>query len=212
VSEGLEPVREAHGIAWMDGVATDLRHAFRALTRNRGFGTVAILVLAASVAINTLIFFMLQGVVLRPLPYASPERLVRLYDAGTTLPKFPMSVGHYLDYRANAKSIEAIALYTGRDMELSASDNRSQQLTGVAITTDYFSVLGRAPILGRGFSDEDLRTEIKHAVLSYRLWKDHFQSDPAIVGKTIRLDREPWTIIGVAPEGFQHVGGDYRSP
>jgi predicted permease len=212
VSEGLDPVRAAHGIAWMDGAALDLRHAFRALTRNRSFGVVAILVLAASVAINTLIFFMLDGVVLRPLPYAAPEQLVRLYDAGKTQPKFAMSVGHYLDYRAHATSLEAIALYTGHDMELSASDGRSQQLTGVGITTDYFTVLGRPPALGRGFSDEDLKVEVKHAVLSYRLWQERFQSDPAIVGKTIRLDREPWTIIGVAAEGFQHVGGDYRSP
>jgi macrolide transport system ATP-binding/permease protein len=212
VADAIEPTREAHGIRWLDGAWGDLRHAFRALTRNPGFGTVTILVLAASVAINTLIFFMLDGVVLRPLPYAAPERLVRLYDAGKTQPKFPVSIGHYLEYREHATSIESIALYTGRDMEWSGNDARPQQLTGLQITTDYFKVLGRPLHLGHAFTDADLDTEIPHVVISHRLWRDSFQSDPAIVGKTIRLNRQAWTIIGVAGEGFQHVGGAYRSP
>jgi predicted permease len=213
VSEGIEVTREAHGIHWLDGAAGDLRHAVRALTRNRAFGTVAILVLAASVAINTLIFFMLDGVVLRPLPYPSPERLVRLYDSRPDVPKFPMAVARYLEYRTNAPSIASIALYTGQDMELSASDGRSRQLTGLQVTTDYFTVLGRPPMLGRGFTDADLHTKVvDQVVLSYPLWRDYFNSDPAIVGKAIRLNRRPFTVIGVAQPGFQHVGGDYRSP
>jgi predicted permease len=212
VSHGVEATHEAMGLRWLDGALADVRHAVRALTRNRGFGTVAVLVLAASVAINTLIFFMLEGVVLRPLPYGSPDRLVRVYEAIEGQPKFPMSIGRFLDYRANAKSLEAIALYTGQDMELSGADGRSQLLTGVAITSDYFSVLGRLPFLGREFTDADLRREVRSAVISHRLWQDRFGSDPAIVGKAIRLDRAAWTIVGVAPARFQHVGGEYRSP
>ena len=212
VSHGVESTREAMGVRWLDGALADVRHAVRALTRNRGFGTVAVVVLAASVAINTLIFFMLEGVVLRPLPYGSPERLVRLYEASEGQPKFPLSIGRFLDYRANAGSLEAIALYTGQDVELSGADGRSQLLTGVAITSDYFSVLGKAPALGRAFTDADLRRGTRYAILSHRLWQDRFQSDPAIVGKAIRLDRTSWTIVGVAPAGFQHVGGEYRSP
>lgn len=212
VSHGVESTRAAMGLRWLDGALGDLRHAVRALTRNRGFGVVAVLVLAASVAINTLIFLMLDGIVLRPLPYRAPDRLVRLYEVGDTQPKFPLSIGRFLDYRANARSLEGIALYTGSDMELSGVDGRSEQLTGVAITSDFFSVLGKAPLLGRAFTDADLREGTRLAILSHRLWRDRFASDPAIVGKAMRLDREPWTIVGVAPEGFQHVGGEYRSP
>ena len=212
VSEGIESTREEFGFRWLDGWTGDLRHAFRALSRSGGFGTVAVLVLGASIAVNTLIFCLLEGVVLRPLPYAAPAQLVRLYDAGQTQPKFPMSLGHYLDYRAQAKSLDSIALYTGRELELSAADGRSKQLAGVAITSDYFAVLGKEPIAGRAFADSDLRGESRNVIISYRLWRDRFQGDPAIAGKAIRLNREPWTIIGVAPEGFQHVGGDYRSP
>jgi macrolide transport system ATP-binding/permease protein len=212
VSEGVELAREELGFRWLDSVVIDLRHAFRALTRNRGFGTVTMLVLSASVAINTLIFCMLDGVVLRPLPYQSPEQLVRLYDSTAGTPKFPMALGRYLDYRANAKSLQSIALYTGGSMELTASRGHSKQLIAVAITPDYFAVLGKAPFLGRAFTAADLHTGVRKVILSYRLWRDRFQSDPAILGKAIRLDREPWTVIGIAPERFQHIGGDYRSP
>ena len=119
----------------------DRRHGGRSPSRgpradrNRSFGTVAVLVLAATVAVNTLIFFMLDGVVLRALPYDSPERLVRLYDASPSLSEVPHVIGHYLDYRTNASSLQAIALYTGMDMELAAAAGRSKRLTGVAITS-----------------------------------------------------------------------------
>ena len=212
LSDGMESTRAALGIRWIDGMAADLRHAFRALTRNRSFGAVAVLVLAATVAVNTLIFFMLEGVILRALPYRSPERLVRLYEISRTEPKFPMSIGRYLDDRASASALDGIALYTGQDMELSGTAGGSKRLTGVAITSEYFSVLGRAPLLGRAFEDADLRRGVHHVMLSARAWRRDFQADPSIVGKSIRLNREPWTVVGVAPDGFQHVGGDYRSP
>jgi predicted permease len=97
-------------------------------------------------------------------------------------------------------------------MELSGISGGSKLLTGVAITSEYFSVLGRAPRLGRAFTDADLRKGIRNVILGARVWHTDFASDPAIVGKTVRLNREAWTVVGVAPEGFQHVGGDYRSP
>jgi len=171
-----------------------------------------VLVLAASVAISTLIFCLFQNVILRPLPYAAPGRLVRVFDEGAQSPRFPMSIGHYLDVRAELRSLEAIALYTGRDVELTAHEGRSRRLAGVAVTSEFFTLLGRPPALGRAFVDGDLRKDARSAIISHRLWRDHYGSDPAIIGKTIRLDREPWIVVGVAAEGFQHVGGEYRSP
>jgi predicted permease len=209
---GLESTRESLGVRWIDGAIGDLRHAARALTRSRAFGAVSVMVLAASVAINTLIFFMLDGVVLRPLPYAAPDRLVRIYEVAETQPKFPLSIGRFLDYREHAQSLEGIALYTGQDMELSGIDGRSEQLTGVAITSDFFALLGASLPLGRAFTAADLRRGTRHVIISHRLWRDRFRSDPAVVGRPVRLDRQSWTVIGVAPEGFQHVGGEYRSP
>ena len=213
LTDGVESTREELGWRWLDGAAADLRHAFRALARNRGFAAVAVLVLASSVAINTLIFCILSGVVLRPLPYGAPEQLIRVFDAGSKDPKFPMSLGHYVDYREHAKTLESIALYTGRDMELSGmTGSESRQLSGMAITSDYFAVLGRSPARGRAFTDEDMRQKVRNVIISHRLWTNQFQADAGIIGKTIRLEREPWTVVGVAAEGFQHVGGEYRSP
>ena len=182
LSEGLASSREELGFRWLDGVVSDLRHAFRALLRDRGFGVAALLVLSSCVAINTLIFCMLEGVVLRPLPYRAPHQLVRLYDASSGQPKFPVSLGRFLDYRAQSKSLDSMALYTGHDMELTGRAGHSRQLTGVAITGAYFSVLGRTPVLGRAFTDADLHHGIHNAIISYRLWRDHFQSDAAIIG------------------------------
>lgn len=212
LAQSGESADDALGIGWLDVLGLDLRHAARALVRNPGFGVVAVLVVAATVAINTLIFFMLDGVVLRPLPYAAPERLVRLFDASLSQPKFPMSLGHYLDYRAHAGSLEGIALYTGADKELSGLAGASRALTGVAITADYFQVLGRTPMLGRPFEESDLKDGVRHVILGARLWRDVFRADSSVIGTTIRLNRDAWTVVGVAPDGFEHVGGDYRSP
>lgn len=212
VNEGLESARQEMGVGWLDGLMLDFRHAARALSRNPRFAATAVLVLAGSVAVNTLIFCLLDGVILRPLPYTSPERLVRIYDVGNTEPKFPVAIGHYLDYRENSKAIESIALYTGNDMELSGTQRASESLPGLHVTPDYFRVLGKPPQLGRAFEEADMRPNVRHVVISHRVWRDRFQSDRAIVGKSIRLNRAPWTVIGVAAPGFQHVGGEYRSP
>lgn len=212
VSEGLESVREELGFRWLDGTALDLRHAVRSLARSRGFGLAAALVLTTSVAITTLVFCLVEGVILRPLPYAEPERLVRVYDESPHFSRFPMSIGHYFDLRAHARSLEGVALYTGRDIELTAAEGHSRRLTGVAVTSDFFHLLGRPPALGRAFTDADLTRDGRNAILSDRLWRDRFAADPDIVGKTIRLDRQPWTVVGGAPPGLQHVGGEYRSP
>src|SRR4051812_27427099 len=170
VVESMETVREALGFRWLDGAWRDARHAARALRRNRGFGLVVLVVLAATVAVNTLVFFMLDGVVLRPLPYRSPDRLVRVYHVSPTQPKFPMSLGHYLDFRREATSLDGLALYTGRDLELGGGEGPSMRLRGMAITSEYFSVLGAAPALGRTFADEDLRSGVRDVVLGYGLW------------------------------------------
>lgn len=211
VAQAMEPTSDALAFSWFDGLVTDLRHAFRSLHRNRGFSLVAVLVLAACVAMNTLVFFLLDGVVLRPLPYPSPGQLIRIYDTSRSDPKFPVSIGHYLDYRANAKSLDSIALYTGRDMELTGN-GRPERLIGVAVTAEYFTILGSSPSRGRNFTESDLTSGIRQVILSHKLWANRFQSDASIVGKAIQLDRTPWTVIGVAAPGFQHVGGDYRSP
>ena len=162
------------------------------------------LVLAASVAINTLIFFMLEGVVLRPLPYRI-ARTARAHLRGqsTTSRSSRCRSAAFSTIAPTRASLEAIALYTGRDMELSGADGRSRAADRRG---HHLRLLLRAR-QGAARSGARSPTPIcaggtPHAILSHRLWRDRFQSDPAIVGKAIRLDRTPWTIVGVAPAGL----------
>lgn len=211
VPAAMESARDEMGFKWLNAVGSELRHAVRSLIKARGFTGVAVSVLAATVAVNTGIFFLLEGVVLRPLPYKEPGRLVRLYDSTDSQPKFPMSLGRFTEYRDQAKSLAGIALYTGADRELSG-EGAPERLIGVRITPEFFAVLGTRTQIGREFTASDTDRNNHNVIISHGLWMRKFQGDPAVLGRTIQLDREAWTIIGVAPRGFQHVGGEFRSP
>jgi predicted permease len=212
VSAGEVDAHEGIGIRALDALSRDVSQAARSLTRHAAFTTLAGAVLVLSVAVAVLLFALFDGVLLRPLPYRQPDRLVRIYDGSPAQPRFPMAIGRYLEYRHAASSLDGLALYTGRDVELSGDGRRSARLTGVAITGEYFSVLGWAPASGRAFTDGDLRPDTRNVILSDRVWRAEFSADSAIVGRVIRLNRQSWTVIGVMPPGFQHIGGDYRSP
>lgn len=211
VDAGLEAVRDERGLGPFDGTLGDLRHAWAALRRQPAFAAIACTALALAVALNTLIVAIADGVLLRPLPYPSPDRLVRLFEHSARNPKFPVSIGNYLEVRRSARTLSSIALYTGNDMQLMHGE-RPERLVAVAVTDSFFPTLGVHPALGRNFAAADLRESARVVILSHRLWATRFDRDPAIVGKAIRLDREAWTVVGVMPEGFQHVGGSYRSP
>ena len=164
----------------VDAASTELRHALRALTRTARSAPSPVLVLAGSVAINTLIFFMLEGVVLRPLPYRAPEALVRVFDSIKNTPKFPPAIGHYLEYRANAKSIDGIALYTGQDLELG-----DQAVPGSRHGDHARVLLGprnracpRARIRGSRHAQERPPRDCQPSPLA-----EQFGSDPTIVGE-----------------------------
>ncbi|MBM3783396.1 MAG: FtsX-like permease family protein [Acidobacteria bacterium] len=202
-----ESLREARGVPLFDGLAADLRHAARSLRRSPSFAAVAVAALAAAVAINTLVFFLLDGILLRPLPYPDPARLIRVYEAGPRVTKWPLSIANYEEFRRSAKSLESMALYTGFDLELN-----KERIPGIAVTPEFFSILGATPFAGRFFERSEMTRSARPVVISHTIWRTHFHSDPAIAGRAIRMNRETWTIIGVAPPGFQHVGGEYRSP
>ena len=212
VPDGVTAAYEGVGIRALDGFARDLAHATRSLRHHATFTILAGSVLASSVAVAVLLFALFDGVLLRPLPYPSPDRLVRVYDSTDSTPRFPMAIGRYLEYRQAARSVEGLALYTGRDVELSGDGRMPARLTGIAVTPEFFAVLGWAPAAGRVFTEADLRGAARVVMLSDAAWRTRFGADPAIIGKAIRLDRQSWTVVGVMPAGFQHVGGDYRSP
>ncbi len=189
----------------------DLRYGARMLLKNPGFTLVAILTLAIGIGANTAIFSIVNGVLLKPLPYRAPEQLLRIYERSETQPKFPMAIGNFQDYRAQNTTLEGLALYTRQDMELS-QDNRPERLAALGVTAGFFELLGAKPLLGREFRREDeLPGNGSIVILSHKLWERRFNSDSAIVGKSITLSGRPFTVVGVMSPGVQHIGGDYRS-
>jgi macrolide transport system ATP-binding/permease protein len=211
VSSALDEMRDERRFTWLEGTITDLRQSAGALRRNRGFAVVAISALAVAVATNTLIFTLFNGVLLKGLPYPNAERLVRLFEATPRYPKFPVSIGNYLELRRNVQSFEGIGLYTRGDLQLMHGDH-PEQMASVRVTADFFPTLGITPMLGRNFTESEMRGEPRVVILSNRLWQSRFDGNPQIIGQTIRLNRQDWTVIGVLPAGFQHIGGAFRSP
>jgi len=189
----------------------DLRYGARMLLKNPSFTLIAVLTLALGIGANTAIFSVVNGVLLKPLPYREPERLIRVFERSRTQPKFPMSGGNFQDYRDQNSTLSGLALYTRQDLELS-QDDKPERLAALRVSAGFFELLGAQPLLGREFRREDeLPDNNQVVILSHGLWQRRFNGDPNVVGRVVTLSGRPFTVVGVAPQGLQHVGGDYRS-
>jgi len=195
----------------MQTLFQDLRYGARMLLKNPGFTVVAVIMLALGIGANTTIFSVVNGVLLKPLPYREPEQLIRLFESSKSQPKFPMARGNFQNFREENATLAGLALYTRQDLELSL-DDRPERLNALAVTAGFFDLLGVAPMLGREFGREDEKPKNNSVViLSHALWQRRFKGDRGIIGKAVILSGQPFTIVGVMPPGVQHVGGDYRS-
>jgi predicted permease len=196
----------------MEAFTQDVRYGIRMLRRSPGPTAVAVLTLALGIGANTGIFSLVNAVLLRPLPYPEPGQLVRVFSVWPVQPHFPMAIADFYDYRQRTSVFSSSALYAERDLDLTLRD-RPEHLSGMGVTHEYFRVLGYHPTLGRDFDEKEEYKNNNHVViLSDRFWRTHFQSDPGIVGQTLQLSGEPFTVIGVMPPGVQHVGGDFHTP
>jgi predicted permease len=185
----------------METLVRDLRYAVRTLGREPGFALLAILTLGLGIGATTAMFTVVDSVLLRPLPYARPERLVvALHGPEATA---PVSPADFFDYRASARSFEGLAAAQAWGATL-GSGGRPERLAGLQVSADLFDVLGVRPLLGRTFvTGEDLDGRHRVVVLSHGLWQRRFGADPAIVGRTMLLDSAPYQIVGVMPERFR---------
>ena len=189
----------------------DLKHAYRALRKNPAYSLAGILVLALGIGPNTAIFSVVNTVLLRPLPYPEPHRIMQLWHVppqksfpGMTM--FSVSPANYLDWQAENKSFDAIAAYGFRSFAVAAKD-RPEEIQAAAVAPDFFSILGIHAYLGRTFRPEECQPGNDHVViLSYNLWKDRFGSDSSIVGHEIRLDGQSYTVAGIMPTKFAFPG------
>src|SRR5258705_11359623 len=189
----------------------DVRYAIRLLVRSPGFTLVAALTLALGIGANTAIFSVVHGVLLKPLPYPEPDRLIRVFEeAQPDVPEFPVSPASFLEFRAQTRAFEAIAAYERSDLQLGG--DRPEQLRAMRVTSGFFHLLGYQPQLGREFTTADERPAAPAvAILSHALWTRRFGADRAIVGTTVMLSGKAFEVVGVLPPGVQHVGGTYRS-
>src|SRR5882724_8047649 len=181
----------------MNSVFQDLRYALRDLAKNPGFAALAVLTLAVGIGANTAMFSVVRGVLLEPLPYSEPARLVRIFYNGQHYPKFPMNPTDFLDYRERNRVFESMAVFTEDDLELSDRD-RPERLTALRVSKDYFRVLGAQPQMGRDFeSADETPGNDSVVILSDELWKRRFASDRRIVGQKVTINGTPFTVIGV---------------
>src|SRR6476660_8183432 len=182
----------------MNTLFQDLRYAARKLQKQPGFTFVAIVTLALGIGANTAIFSLINAVVLRPLPYRDPERLVTILHDGAK----PVSPANYFDLAAQSQSFESIAAAQWWEANLTGRD-QPEHLRGLQLTAQMFQLLGVNCALGRTFNpDEDQPGREHVVVLSHRLWQRRFGSDPNVAGQQVSFDGESYTVIGVMPPEF----------
>jgi predicted permease len=185
----------------MRSMLHDLRHALRQLRRAPLFSFLVIATLALAIGANTAIFSVVNGVLLRPLPYADPGRLVILYERIGSLDPFGFSAPDLVAFRERARSYTSLAAFRSVEFELSGID-QPERIAAARVSASLTDVLGVAPALGRGFTAaEDVGRE-PVAILSDGLWRRKFGGDPSLVGRSISLDRRAYTVVGIMPPGF----------
>ena len=192
----------------MRNLFSDMRFSLRTLRRNQAFSAGAIVVLALGIGANTAIFSVVNAVLLRPLPFDDPSRIMQVWHVPPAksfpgMTKFSVSPANYLDWRSQSSSFEQMAAYGFRSFTVGGKE-RPEAIQAAAVASDFFALLRVAPVLGRTFTpDEDRPGEGHVVVLGYNFWRDYFASDRTIVGRGILLDGETYSVVGVMPETFR---------
>ncbi|HET9409724.1 MAG TPA: ABC transporter permease [Candidatus Sulfotelmatobacter sp.] len=187
----------------MTGLLQDLRYAMRQLRKSPGFTAVAILTLALGIGANTAIFSVVHAVLLAPLPYRQVDRLVMVWGRNSARDdkQSPISPGDFLDWRQNNRVFEDLG--ASYDDEVTLTGNGDPKLVlGYAVSSNYWTILGVQPKLGRTFTEDEARSGAAVTVLSDKIWRSTFHADPEILGKSVTLDAKVYTVIGVMPPAF----------
>ena len=192
----------------LEELGHDLKFAFRQLRHSPGFTAVAALTLALGIGANSAIFALVDATLLRPLPYAQPDRLVALWEKTAANPHGFVSPLNMQDWVTRGRTFEKIAGFTPvvGGMVMAGADGNAETVSRQWVTAGIFDVLGVTPIVGRTFSQEDDAKRVNVVVLSEPLWRTRFNADPGIVGRQLRLDGSLWTVVGVIPKEIQLLG------
>jgi putative ABC transport system permease protein len=207
---GVMQVKERHrdqrGLPWLDMLIQDLRYGLRTLARTPGFTVAALLTLALGIGANTAMFTVVNAVLLRPLPFFQPDRLVQLVR------RYPGQVGRsqdgrrYLFFRDHLKLIEALSAHAGLGSLNLVYGNAAEFVRATGVSKEYFTVFGVRPELGETFTAEhDVTGGPDVVVLGHALWQRSFGGDPAVLGRSVLLGDKPHTVIGVLPASFEPI-------
>src|SRR5438477_5920889 len=202
--ESLKAVSQRTSL--METLFRDVRFGIRSLLKQPAFTGIAIVTLALGIGGNTAMFSVINAVLLRPLPYTQPDRLVWMSESGDEVANRPLSYPNFVDWRARNQVFDSMSTYRTWSMSLTGM-SAPQNIRAGMVAADYFQVMGVTPILGRAFTAEDDRPGASPVtVISYVFWQKYFAGDSGVVGKTIALDDRAFNIIGVIPASFGHQG------
>jgi predicted permease len=191
---------------WEDEMFQDLRFGLRMLLKNPSFAVIAVLTLSLGIGANTAIFSVIDAVLLRPLPFAEPDRLVLIAETHPAVPRLEVATPDFRDWQQQAQSFSEMAAWSLNDLgkPVISDEGAPEQLQSTCITQNLFPLLGIRPKLGRNFLPEENQTgRDRVAILSYALWQRRFAADPNLIGRTLRLSGESHIVVGVMPQGVQ---------
>ena len=207
VASTEERSREVWRWTWLEDLGMDIRHGLRVLRQNPGFSFAAVTVLALGIGANTALFSVVNGVLLRPLPYPHPEQLVTLRESKPNFATGSISYPNFLDWQKNNRTFESMAvLRTGRSAALTGR-GQAEQVNLTFVSAGFFEQLGVNPVLGRTFeADEDRHGGAPAVMVTAGFWKRKLGATPDVLGTSLILDGVEHTIVGVVPENFDLLG------
>src|SRR6266566_3027521 len=209
----LEATKEIiHSAGWAFLLETcwqDFCYGLRALRKSPGFAVLAVLILALGIGANTAVFSVVHAVLLRPLPYNDPDRLAMLWVTDTRSVGWAVSDGSttyrdYIEWRRQARWFEDLAVFYKRGWSVvTLSGEEPEKVQGAFVSSNFFPLMGVPPVLGRAFSEEELRRHERLIVLSYGAWQSRFGGSPQALGRKLDIDGKPWQVVGVMPPQFR---------
>jgi predicted permease len=214
---GVEQMKEEHrdhrSARWLDTLLKDVRYGLLLLARDPGFAAVAVGVMAIGIGANAAMFSLVDAVLLKPLPYSEPDRIVRVWEAPTPTSRNGIATLNLVDWKRLSTSFEALSATRGLNVALTGRGDPSR-LGGMLVSADYFAVFGVKALVGRTFApQEDQPGAAPVVVLSYAAWQTHFGGDRSIVNRDVMLDGEPHQVVGILPAGvFEREDARFWKP
>lgn len=202
-----EKTAEVDAALFLESIWDDVRYAFRQFSKSPGYAVTVILTLALGIGPNTAVFSVMNSVLLRPLSYPQPDRIVQLEKGTSSASSYSASIALFLDWRKQNNVFEHIAAYSVLPVGFNlAIQGTPERVPGLKVSADFFRVLGIAPQFGRNFSNADDQVGSQHvAILSSSLWHRRYASDPGLIGKSITIDGRAYSVVGILPPGFKFL-------